>query len=190
MDTNFKKLYKICETQAGYFTTGQAHHAGYSRQSVAAHASSDLFTHIAQGIYRFTYYPSSPYEDLMIAVLKSGPQAVLSHHSAFAVYKLSDLMPAQIHITIPKNRSRRRTGVRYHTSKISKKETTNFEGLPITTVERTITDGIRSGLEAGLMQQAVDQALQRGMVTTHSLIEQANRYGEKTQETMKQYLGG
>ncbi len=189
MKPTFDALYKIAESQSGYFTTAQAESAGYSLQALFSLKKHNKFNHIAHSIYRINHYPFFENEDIMVAVLKSGPQAVVSHNTALAVYQLSDIMPAAIHLTIPKNRFRGHPEIRYHISKITPQEITSFNGLPITTVERTITDGIRSGIEPTLIRQAIDQAIRRGMITKSSLMEQASKYGNKTRNEVKTYLG-
>jgi hypothetical protein len=45
-------LYEIAENQAGYFTTKQAHSAGFSRESLSYYVTTDKFTRIQRGIYR------------------------------------------------------------------------------------------------------------------------------------------
>ena len=189
MKPDYEKLFKIAETQHGYFTTYQASKAGYSRKDVSSLTKRNKFVRVFHGIYRITHYPASENEDLMAAVLKCGPQAVISHDTALAVYQLSDVMPGTIHITIPKNRSRRQKGIKYHTSRIAPQETTTFNGLPITTVERSITDVIRNGMDATLIKQAIKQAIKRGMITSSSLMKQASQYGEKTRDEVKNFLG-
>ncbi|NMC13727.1 MAG: hypothetical protein GYA34_12710 [Chloroflexi bacterium] len=189
MNSNYDNLFLIAEAQDGYFTIHQASLAGYSRKDISASTKRGKFIRVFRGIYRIKHYPSSENEDIMVAILKSGPRAVASHDTALAIYQLSDIMPAAIHLTIPKNRSRRHPEIRYHTSKITPQEITFFNGLPITTVERTITDGIRGGIEPSLMQQAINQAIQRGMITKSSLMEQANKYGNLTRNEVKTYLG-
>jgi len=190
MSPVYSHLYDIAETQGGYFTAKQAARAGYSLQDLFSLKSGKKISHIAYGIYRITHYPASEYEDIMVAILKSGPNAVVSHDTALAVYQLSDIMPATIHITIPKNRFRGHKEIKYHTSSITPQEITTFNGLPITTIERTITDVIRSGMEISLIRQAIEQAIRRGMITSSSLMKQASQYGEKTRNEIKNYLEG
>ena len=185
---DYKKLFEIAEPQGGYFTTHQARAAGYSRKDVSSLASSNKFSRIAYGVYRITYYPSTDHEDLIIAILKSGPDAVVSNDSALSVYQLSDVLPGSIHITIPKTRSRRQKGITYHTCRITDQEITSYNGLPITTVERTITDVVRSGLDELLVQQSIDQAIKRGMITTDSLQNQVNKYGKKIKNDINKFI--
>ena len=168
----------------------QAKEAGYSRKDVSSLASNNKFTRIAYGIYRITFFPATKYEDLMIAVLKSGPKAVISHDSALSVYQVSDILPDTVHVTVPKSRSRRPQGIKFHTCDITDQEITSFNGLPITTVERTITDVIRNGLDEHLVRHAIEQSMEQGLLTRDSLIDQVNQYGKKTKKLVKDYLKG
>ena len=185
---NYQGLYEIAESQAGYFTTQQASGAGYSRKDLSALSKRGKFSRMAWGIYRIVLFPATPFDDLFIAVLKSGPNAVISHASALSIYDLSDVLPGEVHVIIPKSRSRRRAGIKYHTCKISKNEITSYKGLPITTVERTITDVFRNGLDPNLVKQATQQAINRGMITRESLSDQARRSGKNTIETIRSIL--
>jgi predicted transcriptional regulator of viral defense system len=170
-------LFAVAELQAGYFTTAQAGGAGYSRQLVAHHAAAGNFERVSRGVYRMARYPGTPREDLYVAWLQAGPDAVVSHDSALDVYDLSDIMPSEIHLTLPRTSSRRRTGIRMHTTPLDPTEVTSREGLPITTVARTIVDVIRAGTSTEHVARAIDEALTRGMVTEADLQAQAAARG-------------
>ncbi len=97
-----QQLYEIAEAQAGYFTAKQAGAAGYSRQLLSHHAHAGNIQRVQHGIYRLTRFPHSPREDLYVAWLRCGPRAVISHDSALELYGLSDAMPTEIHVTVPR----------------------------------------------------------------------------------------
>jgi predicted transcriptional regulator of viral defense system len=176
--TNYNELYKIAESQSGFFTTKQAKKAGYSWERLSSLSKQKKFQRIERGIYRIMLFPSSQFEDFFIAVLKSGEDSVVSHESALYVYDLSDILPDEIHITIPKNRSRRREGIKYHICRINKNEITSYQGLPITTVERTIADIIRTGMDIHLVNQSIKQAIERGMITRQSLLDETKNFSK------------
>ena len=140
------KLYQIAEAQAGYFTTGQAEAAGVDRPRLSRFTAAGRLQRVRRGVYRLTHFPRSRYEDLFIAWLETGPDSVISHDSALTLYDLSDALPAAIHVTVPRTASRRRHGLHLHTSQISREEITSYEGLPVTTVARTIADVALAGL--------------------------------------------
>lgn len=117
-------LFAIAETQAGYFATAQAADAGYSRSLLAHHAQTGTFERVRPGVYRLTRFPASPREDLYVAWLEAGKRAVVSHDSALELYGLSDILPADTHLTLPRTSSRRRQGIRMHTTDLNTSEVT------------------------------------------------------------------
>lgn len=164
-----EKLYEVAERQAGYFATSQAKEAGFSQSQLTYHVRSGRFVRVRRGVYRLTHFPATPHEDLYVAWLAAGPDAVISHDSALALYDLSDALPARIHVTIPRGASRRRSGLALHTNRLGPCEVTTVEGLPVTTVPRTIADVAASGLAEELVVQAVQQAVERGLVSEDAL---------------------
>ena len=137
---DFDKLYEIAEGQAGYFTTSQAESAGFSGERLSNTVKSGKYQRAALGMYRLTYFPASAHEDLFIAWLVTGPHSVISHESALAVYGLSDLLPGAVHVIVPRTASRRRKNIRLHTNRLEARDITTRDGLPITTVARTIAE--------------------------------------------------
>jgi len=177
----FADLYAIAEAQGGYFTTEQAQEVGFSRRQLTYHASTGRFERVRRGIYRLTLFPHSPYEDLFIAWLRTGKQGVISHESALALYDLSDVMPAEIHLIVPPTASRRHPGLRLHTNRLEPDDITTYQGLPVTTVPRTIAHVSAAGLADELVIQAVQEAIQRGLVTKKQMRELAQQQGGRTQ---------
>jgi predicted transcriptional regulator of viral defense system len=131
-------LYAIAEPKEGYFTASAAEAAGYSRSLLAHHVKAGMLERVAHGIYRLRRYPESPRADLVVAELRAGPHAVISHESALEVYGLSDVLSSEVHVTVPRTASRRRSGVRLHTSRMEAQDVTSRDGVTVTTVERTI----------------------------------------------------
>jgi predicted transcriptional regulator of viral defense system len=172
---DYAHLYAIAEDQAGYFTSSQAKEAGYSLERLSDLAARGKFSRIQRGIYRLSYFPANRFADLFIALLRTSPASVISHDSALAVYELSDVLPTQTHVIMPRTASRRREGLRLHTHQLEPDEVTRREGLRITTVERTIADVIAGGVAIQHVRQAIQQALHRGLTTRERLIEQAHR---------------
>mgnify|MGYP000481936155 CR=1 FL=1 len=181
-------LYQIAEQQGGYFSAGQARRAGLSKALLSYHARQGRFLHIRRGIYRLTEFPETPYADLIVAWLTAGEKAVVSHESALLLYGLTDLLPAEIHLTVPRTASRRRRGVRLHTARLSDDEITFRHGLPVTALPRTLVDLIRSGVDEEWIRQAVRQALERGLVSEATLQDQARRRGGQVAAVIQRVL--
>lgn len=185
-----QKLYQIAEEQAGYFTAKEAHSVGYSWERLSEYASNGKFQRIENGVYRLRQFPVNSLEEYFIALLKAGEKAVISHESALVVYDLSDAMPGVIHVTIPKTRSRRRTGLSFHTKKISEEEITVHSGLRVTRIPRTIIDLLESGYDFGTVKEAVIQAVKRGMVSEEELLEYSKGKSSNSLKLVKQLWDG
>lgn len=181
-------LYQIAEGQGGYFATRQARGAGFSRDQLSYHTKSGQLERIAHGIYRLRRFPASSYEDLFVALLRTGPRSVISHESALGVYDLTDALPAQVHVTVPRTASRRREGLRLHTKVIDSSEITARDGLTVTTVPRTIADVAAAGLAEEFVVQAVHQAIDRGLVSPGELRNASKKYGGRAARIIAQAL--
>lgn len=182
------RLFPIAEGQAGYFTTAQAEAAGVDRPRLSRLASDGRLQRVRRGVYRLTHFPRSRHEDLFVAWLETGPHSVISHDSALSLYELSDVLPAAIHVTVPRNASRRRHGLHLHTNQISQGEITNWEGLPVTTIARTISDVAFDGLSEEFVEQAVREALLRGLAVPEDLLAAARRRGRRVSEMIHRAL--
>jgi predicted transcriptional regulator of viral defense system len=182
-------LYSIAEPKEGYFTASAAEAAGYSRSLLAHHVKAGMLERVEHGIYRLRRYPESPRADLVVAELRAGPNAVISHESALEIYGLSDVLPSEVHVTVPRTASRRRGGVRLHTSRIAAEDVTIRDGVTVTTVERTIADVARAGLPEQLVLQAIHQAVELGLTTPARLTRFADRRGGRAKRLVRTALG-
>ncbi len=185
---DYNHLYEIAERQAGYFTSRQAKTAGFSWERLSENAKRGRFIRIQAGIYRLAQFPASRFEDLFIAWLRMGSSATISHESALSVFDLSDVLPAEVHVTVPRSASRRRRGIRMHTRHLDPEETTWREGLPVTRVERTITDVLQEGIAEEQVRKAIVEGIQRGLITTESLLKQAGRLGRSQRRRIEGLL--
>lgn len=180
-------LYQIAEPQGGYFTSAQAARTGFSRKLLWHYQKTHKFLRAAHGIYRLGRFPSSRFEDLFVAWLKCGPKSAISHESALAVYDLSDVVPGQVHVTVPRTASRRRAGIRIHTNRLRLVDIAHREGLPVTSVPRTLADVARAGLSEDHVAHAIREALQRGLTTKEALLGEAERRGGRAERLIRAY---
>jgi hypothetical protein len=64
-----------------------------------------------------------------------------------------------------------------HTSALAREDVAMREGLPVTSVARTIEDVARAGMSEGNVEQAITQALERGLASESLLRDRAERSG-------------
>jgi predicted transcriptional regulator of viral defense system len=189
MDTkpDYNQLYNIAEGQGGYFAASQARKLGFSWDRLSKNVGTGRFTRVAHGVYRIIQFPGSAFEDLFIAWLRAGPNSVISHESALSVYDLSDMLPTEIHIIVPRSSSVRRKGIRQHTNQLEDSEVTTREGLPITTVARTLADVSTTGLAKEQVKLAINEGINNGMVTMGMLWDQAEKRGGRFKKILTEY---
>lgn len=166
-------LYTIAEGQLGYFTAAQARDAGVHQvRLVQLHRSGDI-ERASRGVYRLARYPASPLGHYMEAALwpqvrRPDVHGVISHASALALYELSDVSPARVHITLPAVFRVRRAIPRrlvLHYANLAKEDVRQVEGVPVTTAERTIRDAHADHLGPALVRQAIADGRRTGHLT-------------------------
>lgn len=168
------RLYRLAEPQAGYFTTAQADAVGVSKQELYYLRERGDLRKAAHGIQRIVRFPASDHEDVMVACLWAGPEAVASHATAMVVYGIGDAMPSAIHVTVPQRFRGTRRGVLVHRASLAEAEVTRRDGIPVTALLRTIADVAlvdAAGAAAGL-----SDALTLGIVHPDDLYEGAQLY--------------
>jgi very-short-patch-repair endonuclease len=92
----------------------------------------------------------------MAAVLAGGPGAVLSHRSAGDLYGIHRNAHPRIEVTVPKQR-RSRDGVTFHTCVLAPDEVGTVDGIPVTTVPRTLLD-LAASLRPRQLERALNEA--------------------------------
>ncbi|MEQ9325389.1 MAG: type IV toxin-antitoxin system AbiEi family antitoxin domain-containing protein, partial [Polyangiaceae bacterium] len=170
---DWDRLFQIAVAQDGLFTTQQAAEAGYSPQLLAHHLGAGRMARLRRGIYRLVHFPAGDHEDLTMVWLWSGREGVFSHQTALALHDLSDVLPAQVHLTLPqawrKRRMRVPEGVRLHYAEVAESERRWFSAVPATAPLRTLEDCAVEHLPPELLRGAVLDALDRGLVARDEL---------------------
>lgn len=171
--TRFDELVTLAEEHDGLFTSEQARESGFTDSVLSRLAQRGRIERTARGVYRIPYVPINRFSQYREAVLWAqahrGPQMVaLSHETALAVYGISDANPATIHVTVPKSARLRRespTSVVVHHAELSSQEINVIEGLPVTSIARTVNDLLHSGGRLDLISQAIADAKREGYIS-------------------------
>lgn len=163
-----RSVYDLAARQGGYFTTAQAQAQGVSRRSLSYRVDSGDLIRVGHGIYRLVRYPSQPFEDVIVACLWAGADSAASHETALAIYELTDATPLKIHITVPRPFRGRRRGVVIYHAPLEVRERSVRDGIPITTVARTLAD-VALTSETATVVSAAEQSLSRGLISAPGL---------------------
>jgi very-short-patch-repair endonuclease len=113
----------------------------------------------------------------MAAVLTSGPEAVLSHWSAAHLWMIRPNSRSRIDVTVP-HRSRSSKPIRRHVSEVPEDERTIEEGIPVTTVPRTILD-LAATEDSDTVENLLRESERRRLSDRLSLPDLIERYRGK-----------
>jgi predicted transcriptional regulator of viral defense system len=170
--SRFDELVALAEDNDGLVPAEQARQAGFTDSVMTRLVQRGRIERTSRGVYRIPYFPPNRFSQYREAVLwakaNRGPDCVaVSHASALAVYGISDANPHQIHLAIPKSARLRRQkpkGVVLHRERITSKDITVHEGVPLTTISRTVMDLLESHARTDLVQQAIADARREGLI--------------------------
>src|SRR5260370_37282038 len=103
-----RRLYEIAQSQQGFFTTKQATRAGFAEKTHAYHVKVRNCIREHRGIYRLADFPTAEPPDLMrwypwSQNRKECPASTYSHDTAHSLSEPSDIIPSNLHITVPKH---------------------------------------------------------------------------------------
>lgn len=172
-------LFDHAAGQHGFFTSAQARECGFNWDMLTYHARTGRFKRVRRGLYRLRDYPSSPREEVMVAWLAAGKDAaVVSHESALDLLELSDVIPNQIHLTVPRSRRHHPDlpGVVFHTTSRPYRpaDVIDYDGMRVTAANRTIVDAAEAGTAPEQIEKAVHEAIERGIVSPAGLERDAS----------------
>jgi len=186
-----REIATLAARQGGYFTAQQAAELGYERRRLAYHVEAGNFERVDRGLYRLPTLPISEHDDLVRATFWSRdiddtPQATVSHRTALALHGLSDLFAGAIHLTVPPGFRKRppphtrasttRMEWVLHRAKLDSAEREERDGYWVTVPLRTLLDVSASdSVGDDELGKAVEDALERGVVSRQRLAEAATR---------------
>ncbi len=179
-----RSLRTTAQEQGGYFTAKQAKKSGYDYPHLEYHLSTGAFERVEHGLYRLTDVPAAEHDDLIRLSLWSRnradePQAVVSHESALVLHDLSELLPNEIHLTVPSAfRKEPPDGCVLHKAALLSAEVEERIGFRVTTPLRTLLDVAASTISQEQLEKAVTEALERGVVRRSKLIAAVRRSPE------------
>lgn len=172
---NRQALFERATARQGVFTLEDARKAGYSQPLVHHFVRTGRFQRVGRGVYRIVEYPRSETDRLAELAAVLGPEALLSHESALALYPVSDVAPSRYHFTLPRSRRYARSqadDVVIHTvsEPIDARDIVRRHGFNMTSLARSIVDSARTGTAPEQIQAAIEAGLARGLVRESDLV--------------------
>ncbi len=174
------ELFEIADTQQGYFTSKQANECGIPHANFHRFLQSGEWAKEMRSIYRLAQYPTTERPELVLWTLWSRDkneqaQGVWSHETALDIHELSDIMPAKMHMTVPK-KFRKQVAIpknlKLYFEPLSKMDIEIRQGYRVTTPLRTLLDVIEAGnVDQDQIAKAIREGLRRGILYLNDVNE-------------------
>jgi len=128
----------LAERQHGVVAIWQLLELGIGADAIQYRVSIGRLHRVHRGVYAVGHRKLTREGHRMAAVLAYGPHAVLSHWSAAAHWGIGAAR-VKYDVTTPHSKRSRKT-IRAHAARLHPEDRTVHDGIPITSVERTILD--------------------------------------------------
>jgi very-short-patch-repair endonuclease len=163
--------------QHGVFTRQNALTAGASESLIDRRIRRGEWQRPYPGVYVINGTPATWMRAVTVAVLGSGEGAIASHRTAAHLWELCS-RPRVIEVTTPHRGRPRRPHVIHRSTDLEPHDITKIEGIPATTVARTLVDvGVPWG--EGLASRVLDEAVRRGLTDLLAVAATLHRVGRK-----------
>jgi very-short-patch-repair endonuclease len=131
---------------------------GFSQSAIDRGLAAGRLHRIQPGVYAVGHPKLPRYGPYMAALLACGDGAVLSRRAAAALIGHLPAPSGEIDVTIKDGRTRKRPGIAIHTTRwLPTEEITNREGMPCTSVARTLVD-LSNGSTERQLRRAFQQS--------------------------------
>ena len=168
-------LEALALSQGGYFDRRDALAYGIDDSLLGYHTRTRRFERLLPGVYRLRVAPISPIDDYLLAWVWTNYRGAISHEIALALYDLADVLPARVHLTVPRPFHRTSAPFQVHLAPLPADEVRDHRGVRVTTPARSIVDAAATGTDPTQIHKAVRDALDRGLVEPDALRAAATR---------------
>jgi very-short-patch-repair endonuclease len=160
---------ELAARQWGVVSRAQLRELGASLPGVGSWVRRGRLHVLHRGVYAVGHAHVGREGHRLAAVLAGGPGAVLSHVSAAAHWGLLHSDAARIDVTAPRHRRSAGTIRLHRTRSLDAGDATTHQGIPITSVSRTLLD-VAATLKPHRLERALAQA-ERLQLYDHRAIE-------------------
>lgn len=153
-----RAIARIAAPQHGVITLAQLLEAGLSRVAIDHRVRAGRLHRLHRGIYAVGRPDLKPDGHRLAAVLACGPDALLSHKSAGALWEILATAQTRIDVTVPGRSPAPRPGIRVHrTRSLHPEDLRVLNRIPVTSLARTIAD-LAAVLNPAQLLRAIEQA--------------------------------
>lgn len=184
---------RLAEQQHGVVATAQAHACGVDARALVRQGGGAQWERLTPRVIRVVGARRSTRQEVMAAVLDAGRGAVSSHETAAALWRLPGASFERLHVTRGGRRSSRELALAtlHRPHALLPHHVTTVDGIPCTSVARTIFDLAGTGTGHLRIENVVNQVTKRSpgtLVTLHQLLAELAQRGRPGITTMRAVL--
>lgn len=166
--------------------------AGISRDALERRVAAGLLDHLDRDLFRISASEPSWHQRALAAVWTQGPTALLSRRAAARLWRLEGVRQAPLEVVTERwGRRQRRPDVKVHeTKQLLAADRAELEGVPCTSVVRTLLD-CAGVVHPFRTEQLVEDALRKRLCTAEELADRFVRFarrGRRGTRTMRALL--
>lgn len=166
----------LAQRQYGVATLDQLLALGLGEHGLYERVRTKRLIRLHRGVYAVGHRQLRREGYWLAAVLACGPGAVLSYVGAAELWSVRRSSAGVIDVTVPSRAGRvRRKGIRIHrSSRLGRQDVTVKDGIPVTTVARTLLD-LADVLQPQALKRAIDESEHQRLFDLTALIAVVNR---------------
>lgn len=178
--------------QWGLITAAQAKTVGVDGMTLQRAVEAGLLERVRRGCYLATaaampkHLPSKAVWLMLNPAVPAWERqdldpdgGVISHSSAALIHDIGDRRADIVEITVPRRRVTREQDVSPRRADLTEGDVELVDGLPVTTVPRTIVDHMADHIDGGHLGTMIYHAARRGMVDLDELAERVGTYARR-----------
>jgi very-short-patch-repair endonuclease len=164
-----RRIAELAARQHGLVAHWQLLALGVGLRAIKRRLATGRLHRIHLGTYAVGHPLLTPHGRQLAAVLACGPDAVLSHRDAGALWELRPSTRNAVDVTAPGRTRRSRPGITVHRVRgLDPRDTTRRDGIPVTTVARTLLD-LAEVLRPRELERAFEEAERLRLLDVNAL---------------------
>ena len=186
----FRAAGKLAQAQHNVLALDHLREVGLSDPGVRHWVAAGRLHRKHHGVYAFGRPDLTANGRRMAAVLACGDGAVVSHAAAGALHGIRSSDVARIDITLPAGAPlRRHEGIRCRRAALAPQDVTTIDGIPVTSLARTLLD-LASLLSDAALERAANQAVINGLFDMRAVEDLLGRArGKRGVRRLRRVLG-
>jgi predicted transcriptional regulator of viral defense system len=159
-----RAIARLAARQHGVVTLAQLLALGMSPSTVRDRVAAGRLHRVHRGVFAVGHLAIGPRGHWTAAVMACGPGAVLSHRSTAALWAIRESSSTVVDVTCATRAGRRRRGIVVHRADtLDPADVTEVDGIPCTTVARTVLD-LAGVLGPGALEYTIHRAQSRRLL--------------------------